>query len=75
MKTGQKYVFYPYGAHILSQLDITVMYTLFWSFKKYRISAQNPKVLAFGFTDNHHVMTKLAQNQYFIPVRSIFLLG
>jgi hypothetical protein len=59
MKIGQKSIFHSHQAHILSQLDIIVLYTIFLRFKKkYRVSAQNPKGLAFGFTEKTYVPDK-----------------
>jgi hypothetical protein len=33
MKTARKYVFHPREAHILSQLNVLVLYTFFWVLK------------------------------------------
>jgi hypothetical protein len=49
-KMCQKYVFHLCEAHIPTQLDIMVFYTILLDFKKYIVLAQNPKTLAFGFT-------------------------
>jgi predicted RNA-binding protein associated with RNAse of E/G family len=59
MKTARKYVFHPRGAHILSQLNVLVLYTFFLGFEKYRVLAQNLKWLAFGFIDKHLSVTKI----------------
>jgi hypothetical protein len=75
MKTSWKSIFYPHEAHIHALLDITMLYTIFWGFKKYRVSAQNTKVLAFDFTENVCSQQKLVENTYLIPVGPIFLLG
>jgi hypothetical protein len=77
VKTSQKSVFHPRQAHILSRLDVSVLYIIFWEegFQKYQVSAQNPKALAFGFTEKCLFMAKQTKNLYFIPVKLIFCLG
>jgi hypothetical protein len=45
MKNGQKSVFHPRKTHILAQLDITLLYIIFFEvLKKHRVSAQNKGV-------------------------------
>jgi hypothetical protein len=51
-KISQKYVFHPCEAHILSRLDTLMLYINFRGFKKCCVLAQNPKWLAFDFTEN-----------------------
>jgi hypothetical protein len=52
-KTDRNSIFLGCDAHILDQLYIMVIYTSFYGFKKNHILAQNPKLLAFGFTEKH----------------------
>jgi hypothetical protein len=42
-KMGRKSVFHPCEVYILARLDITMLYTIFYSFQKYRFLTQNPK--------------------------------
>jgi hypothetical protein len=58
VKISRKSVFHPHETHILSRIDISVLYNFFRGFEKYRISTQNPKGLAFGFTEKHLFTTK-----------------
>jgi hypothetical protein len=74
-KTGQKSIFYPRDAHILAQLDIMVLYTMFLRSWKYQILAQNPKGLALGLPTNIYLWWTQVENPYFIPLKPIFLLS
>jgi hypothetical protein len=65
VKTSQKLIFLLREAYILSQLDITVLYTIFLGFGKYQVSTENPKGLAFGLTENHLFMIKISQKYVF----------
>jgi hypothetical protein len=49
---GQKSIFHPREPHILSRLDVLVLYINFRGSKKYRVSAQNQMRLPFDFTKN-----------------------
>jgi hypothetical protein len=66
-KTGQKSVFHLCETCILSQLDITVLYTIFLVFEKYRVLTQNPMELAIGFTDEHLSMAKMGRKSISHP--------
>jgi hypothetical protein len=50
-KTDRNSVFLDREAHIPDQLYIIVMYISFKGFKKNQILLQNPKVLAFNYTE------------------------
>jgi hypothetical protein len=65
MNTSQKSVFHPRETHILSLLYILVLYKKISGFEKCRVSTQNPKVLAFGFTEKHMFMMKIGQKSVF----------
>jgi hypothetical protein len=67
VKTSQKSVFHPCQAHILSRLDVLVLYIFFWEegFQKYQVSAQNPKALAFGFTEKCMSTVKTSRKSVF----------
>jgi hypothetical protein len=56
VKTGQKYVFHPCLAYIMSRLNVS-----------YQVSAQNLKGLAFGFTDKCLFTAKMGQKSIFCP--------
>jgi hypothetical protein len=45
------------------------------SLKKIQMSAQNPIVLAFGFTKNASLPQKLTKNPYFSAVKPTFQIG
>jgi hypothetical protein len=49
-----------------------VMYLRFYGFKKNQNLAQNPKVLAFGFTKNISLCQKLTETLYLLAMRHIF---
>jgi hypothetical protein len=66
-KISQKSAFHLREAHILAQLDITVLYPIFWGFKKYQVSAQNPNGLAFSFIDKCLFTAKTSQKYVFHP--------
>jgi hypothetical protein len=70
MKISQKFIFHPCESHILSQLNITTLYTIFWDFKKYRVLAQKPKGLAFRFTDKCSFTVKTGQKSVFYPLKA-----
>jgi hypothetical protein len=74
MKTGKKPVFHLCEAHILAWLYITVLYTIFWGFEKYRVSAQTRKGLAFCFTNRHLYTVKIGWKSIFHLNETIFLL-
>jgi hypothetical protein len=57
-KIGWKSIFQPRAAHILSHLDVSVLYKKIRSFEKYRVLAQKLKGLAYGFTGKHLFATK-----------------
>jgi hypothetical protein len=58
-KMSQKSIFQPREARILSQLDILCCTYIFKGFEKYRVFAQNPDGLAFGFTNKHLFAMKM----------------
>jgi hypothetical protein len=45
------------------------------AFKKIQILAQNPNVLAFGFTENTCLWQKLIETPHFLSVTLIFWIG
>jgi hypothetical protein len=51
---------------IANRLSITVLYFNFYGFEKFHIFAQNPKVLAYGFTENGQFEAKTDQNSIFL---------
>jgi hypothetical protein len=52
-----------------------VLYKFFYGFKKNQIPAQNPKRIAFGFTENDSLQQKLAETPYFLVIKPIFQIG
>jgi hypothetical protein len=67
MKMGRKYLFHPREAHIISRLDILMLYIIFGGFEKYRVSPQNPKELIFAFTKKHVFTPKPSRISVFHP--------
>jgi hypothetical protein len=65
-KMCRKFIFHPRDAQILAQLKI-MMYNIFWGFIKYRVLAQNPMGLAFGFIEKHLFTTKTDWKFIFHP--------
>jgi hypothetical protein len=57
-KTDWNSIFLGCEYQIPDQLYIMVIYIHFYGFKKNQISAQNPKVLAFSFTEKCQFMAK-----------------
>jgi hypothetical protein len=51
--------------HIPDWLYIMVLYIIFTVFKKLQILGQNPRVLAFGFTEKRKFVAKTDQNSVF----------
>jgi hypothetical protein len=45
VKMGQKIIFHLCEPHIFAPLDITILYTIFLGFEKYRVSSQQAKGL------------------------------
>jgi hypothetical protein len=73
LKTYQKSIFYLYDAHILARLDVTVFYTIFLGFEKYRASAQKLKGLAFCFTIKCLFTVKTGQ-KYVFHLHKVYIL-
>jgi hypothetical protein len=65
-KMCRKFIFHPRDVQILAQLKI-MMYNIFWGFIKYRVLAQNPMGLAFGFIEKHLFTTKTDWKFIFHP--------
>jgi len=65
-KTDWDSVFLGRDTHIPDWLYITVLYISFYRFKKIQILAQNPKVLAFGFTEKRKFVAKTFWNSVFL---------
>jgi hypothetical protein len=65
-QTGLNSIFLGRKAQILDWLHIIVWYISFYRFLKNQISAQNPKVVTFGFTEKHHFAIKTDQNSIFL---------
>jgi hypothetical protein len=64
-KTDQNSVFLGRDLHILNQKYIKVPYVIFNEFYFFKIFTQNPYVLAYGFTENHHFVAKTDLNYIF----------
>jgi hypothetical protein len=62
-KTDRNFIFHGCISQILNQLHIMVKYI---SFKKFQISTQNPKGLAFGFTEKRQFTIKTYRNFIFL---------
>jgi hypothetical protein len=75
VKVSRKSIFHPRKTHIFARLHITVLYTIFRAFKKYRVSTQNSKGSTFDFNKKHLFTTKSVKNSYFNFVMLIFFLG
>jgi hypothetical protein len=73
VKTCQKSVFHPRD-HIVSQIDVSMLYKKIRGFEKYRVSAENPKH-DFCFTKKSLFVMKTGQKLHFIPVRPILCPG
>jgi hypothetical protein len=67
VKTCQKSIFHLREAYILAQSKITILYTIFLHFEKYRVSAQKTKGLAFGFTKKTSVHDENMPKTIFHP--------
>jgi hypothetical protein len=65
-KIGQNSIFLAHEAHILDQLYIIVPYISFYGFKKKSNLAQNPNLLAFGFTEQCRFVVKTDRNSIFL---------
>jgi hypothetical protein len=66
-KTNQNSVFLGCDHHISDQLYLMIPYKSFHGFfKKNQIFAQNPQLLAYGFTENHQFAEKADRNSVFI---------
>jgi hypothetical protein len=56
---------------IANRLSITVLYFNFYGFENFHIFAQNPWVLAYGFTENCQFGAKLTETPYFLVVTPV----
>jgi hypothetical protein len=65
-KIDRNSVFLGRKAQILNRLHIMVSYISFYGLKKNQILAQNPKVLAFGFTEKCYFVAKTDRNFIFL---------
>jgi hypothetical protein len=60
---------------IANRLSITVLYFNFYGFENFHIFAQNPWVLAYGFTENYQFGAKLIETPYFMVVTPVLRIG
>jgi hypothetical protein len=65
-KTDRNSIFLGRDTNISDRLYTIVLYKNFTGFKKILILAQNPKVLAFSFTEKCHFVTKIELNYVFL---------
>jgi hypothetical protein len=65
-KTDWHSVFLGRDTHMPDRLYIMVLYIIFTGFKNLQILGQNPKVLAFGFTEKRQFVAKTDQNSVFL---------
>jgi hypothetical protein len=68
-KTNRNSVFLGLKAKILDRIYKMVPHISFYAFIKFHISAQNPKVFAFGFTEKCQFVAKTL---YFLVVKPKF---
>jgi hypothetical protein len=71
MKTGNKSVFHPHKTHIIAQLDVTMLYTIFEVLKniKFRQKTQGVKLRFYQKT------SACSENRQKKIVFPIFLVG
>jgi hypothetical protein len=66
VKTDRNYIFLGRDPHMLDQLYTMVPYKSFIDFQKNQIFAQNPMILAYGFTENSQFTAKTDRNFIFL---------
>jgi hypothetical protein len=71
VKTDRNSVFLGREPHISDRLHIIALYIIFYGFEKKM--AQNPKELAFGFTEKCLFVMKIGQKFIFYPCESHIL--
>jgi hypothetical protein len=65
-KTDRNTVFHGRDPRIANRLSIKVLFSIFTGFEKIHIFAQNPNVLAYGFTENYQFGAKVDRNSVFL---------